>query len=165
VTSLLCPELEDLKSRAGVFEEVSVVLSGLQLDRRQTTEHLEMLGGEPQLFFHARHSTRIGRLFGPQDFALGFAEATVISDGLCAVLRAIRISRKRLRMDNDPYTIVGVVLLDSPPGTTVAKDVEVWVTSGSAGILIETRAKREGGARGNRTAETWHRCKRGLRRD
>src|ERR1700674_4934703 len=29
------------------------------------------------------------------------------------------------------------------------------------GSLSETRAKREGGARGNRTAETWHRCNAG----
>jgi len=31
------PELEDLKSRADIFNEVSVVLAGYQLDRRQTT--------------------------------------------------------------------------------------------------------------------------------
>jgi len=81
----------------------------------------------------------IGRLFGPQDFALGFAEATVISDGLWR--RSYggdpNILGKRLRMDNDPYTIVGVVPAGfRHPGTTVAKDVEVWVTCGSAGILI-----------------------------
>jgi putative ABC transport system permease protein len=78
----------------------------------------------------------IGRLFGPQDFALGFAEATVISDGLWR--RSYggdpNILGKRLRMDNDPYTIVGVVPAGfRHPGTTVAKDVEVWVTCGFSG--------------------------------
>src|SRR5580704_8949496 len=68
------PEWEDLKARAGVFEEVSVVWAGSTnlTGARQQPERLELLGVPPQ----------IGRLFGSQDFALGFAEAAVISDGL-----------------------------------------------------------------------------------
>jgi ABC-type antimicrobial peptide transport system, permease component len=60
----------------------------------------------------------------------------VISDGLWR--RSYggdpNILGKRLRMDNDPYTIVGVVPAGfRHPGTTVAKDVEVWVTCGFSG--------------------------------
>ena len=128
------PELEDLKSRAGVFEEVSVVLSGpTNLTGAKQPEHLEMLEVSPNYFSMLGTTPEIGRLFGPQDFALGFAEATVISDGLWR--RSYggdpNILGKRLRMDNDPYTIVGVVPAGfRHPGTTVAKDVEVWVTCG-----------------------------------
>ena len=128
------PELEDLKSRAGVFEEVSVVLSGpTNLTGAKQPEHLEMLEVSPNYFSMLGTTPEIGRLFGPQDFALGFAEATVISDGLWR--RSYggdpNILGKRLRMDNDPYTIVGVVPAGfHHPGTTVAKEVEVWVTCG-----------------------------------
>jgi predicted permease len=131
------PELEDLKSRAGVFEEVSVVLSGpTNLTGAKQPEHLELLEVSPNYFSMLGTTPEIGRLFGPQDFALGFAEATVISDGLWR--RSYggdpNILGKRLRMDNDPYTIVGVVPAGfRHPGTTVAKDVEVWVTCGFSG--------------------------------
>jgi predicted permease len=131
------PELEDLKSRAGVFEEVSVVLSGpTNLTGGKQPEHLEMLEVSPNYFSMLGTTPEIGRLFGPQDFALGFAEATVISDGLWR--RSYggdpNILGKRLRMDNDPYTIVGVVPAGfRHPGTTGAKDVEVWVTCGFSG--------------------------------
>jgi len=131
------PELEDLKSRAGVFEEVSVVLSGpTNLTGAKQPEHLEMLEVSPNYFSMLGTTPEIGRLFGPQDFALGFAEATVISDALWR--RSYggdpNILGKRLRMDNDPYTIVGVVPAGfRHPGTTVAKDVEVWVTCGFSG--------------------------------
>jgi predicted permease len=128
------PELEDLKSRAGIFEEVSVVFSAsTNLTGGKQPERLELLGVSPNYFSMLGASPQIGRLFGPQDFVLGFAEAAVISDGLWR--RSYggdpNILGKRLRMDNDPYTIVGVLPAGfRHPGTTVAKDVEVWVTCG-----------------------------------
>ena len=131
------PELDDLKSRADIFNEVSVVFAGsTDLTGGKQPEHLEMLEVSPNYFSMLGTTPEIGRLFGPQDFALGFAEATVISDGLWR--RSYggdpNILGKRLRMDNDPYTIVGVVPAGfRHPGTTVAKDVEVWVTCGFSG--------------------------------
>src|SRR5713101_6112283 len=128
------PELEDLKSRADIFNEVSVVFAGsTDLTGGKQPEHLEMLEVSPNYFSMLGTTPEIGRLFGPQDFALGFAEATVISDGLWR--RSYggdpNILGKRLRMDNDPYTIVGVVPAGfRHPGKTIARDVEVWVTCG-----------------------------------
>ena len=132
------PELEDLKSRAGVFEEVSVVVSGPTnlTGARQQPERLELLEVSPNYFSMLGTTPEIGRLFGPQDFALGFAEATVISDGLWRRSYGAdpNIIGKRLRMDNDPYTIVGVVPAGfRHPGKTIARDVEVWVTCGFSG--------------------------------
>jgi len=128
------PELEDLKSRAGIFEEVSVVFSAsTNLTGGKQPERLELVGVSPNYFSMLGASPQIGRLFGPQDFVLGFAEAAVISDGLWhrSYGGDPNILGKRLRMDNDPYTIVGVVPAGfRHPGTTVAKDVEVWVTCG-----------------------------------
>jgi predicted permease len=129
--------LEDLKSRAGVFDEVSVVVSGpTDLTGGEQPEHLEMLEVSPNYFSMLGTTPEIGRLFGPQDFALGFADATVISDGLWR--RSYggdpNILGKHLRMDNDPYTIVGVLPAGfRHPGKTIAGDVEVWVTCGFSG--------------------------------
>src|SRR5580658_6169952 len=129
------PELEDLKSRAGVFEDVSVVVSGSTnlTGARQQPERLELLEVSPNYFSMLGAPPQIGRLFGSQDFALGFAEAAVISDGLWR--RSYggdpNILGKRLQLDNDPYTIVGVLPPGfRHPGKTVARDVEVWVTCG-----------------------------------
>ncbi len=132
------PELEDLKSRAGVFEEVSVVVTASTnlTGARQQPERLELLGVSPNYFSMLGASPQIGRLFGSQDFALGFAEAAVISDGLWR--RSYggdpNILGKRLKLDNDPYTIVGVLPAGfRHPGKTIARDVEVWVTCGFSG--------------------------------
>ena len=131
------PELEDLRSRAGIFKDVSVVFPGsTDLTGAKQPERLELLEVSPNYFSMLGITPEIGRLFGPQDFALGFAEATVISDGLWR--RSYggdpNILGKRLRLDNDPYTIVGVVPAGfRHPGTTDAKDVEVWVTCGFSG--------------------------------
>jgi predicted permease len=131
------PEFEDLKSRAGVFEGVSALVSGpTDLTGGKQPEHLEVLEVSPNYFSMLGASPQIGRLFGPQDFALGFAEATVISDGLWR--RSFggdpNILGKRLWMDNDPYTIVGVAPAGfRHPEATVANDVEVWVTCGFSG--------------------------------
>src|SRR3954451_2980232 len=84
-----------------------------------------MLGATPEL----------GRLFGHQDFALGFAPSVVISDALWR--RSYGgdpgVLGRSLRLDNDLYTIVGVL---SPgfrnPGSTNPA-VEVWVTCGFSG--------------------------------
>ena len=129
------PELEDLKSRAGVFEEVSVVFptSANLTGAKQEPERLEALGVSPNYFTMLGASPQIGRLFGSQDFALGFAEAAVISDGLWR--RSYggnpNILGKRVNLDIDPYTIVGVLPAGfRHPGKTIARDVEVWVTTG-----------------------------------
>src|ERR1700733_12321031 len=129
------PEWEDLKARAGVFEEVSVVWVGSTnlTGARQQPERLELLEVSPNYFSMLGTPPQIGRLFGSQDFALGFAEAAVISDGLWR--RSYggdpNILGKRLKLDNDPYTIVGVLPAGfRHPGKTVARDVEVWVTCG-----------------------------------
>jgi len=78
-------------------------------------------------------SAHIGRVFGPGDEAQGFAEAVVISDSLWArgFGRDPGILGRKLQLDNDPYTIVGVLPPGFRyPGITVATDVEIWVTCG-----------------------------------
>jgi putative ABC transport system permease protein len=127
-------EFEDLKSRAGVFENVSVVWPvSVNLTGAEKPQRLELMVVSPNYFSMLGSTPQIGRLFGPQDFALGFATAAVISDGLWRRSFGAdpNILGRNLRLDNDLYSIVGVLPPDfRHPGKTVAKDVEIWATAG-----------------------------------
>ncbi len=127
-------EFEDLKSRAGVFEDVSVVWPvSVNLTGAKEPQRLELMVVSPNYFSMLGATPQLGRLFGSQDFALGFATAAVISDGLWRRSFGAdpNILGRSLRLDNDLYTIVGVLPPDfRHPGKTVAKDVEVWGTAG-----------------------------------
>lgn len=128
------PEWKDLQTRPGVFEDVVLVGGGsVNLTGAKEPQRLEFVNVTPNYFTMLGARPEKGRLFGPQDFALGFAEAAVISDGLWR--RAFgtdpNILGRRIRLDNDLYTIVGVLPPSfRHPARTVATDVEVWLTSG-----------------------------------
>jgi macrolide transport system ATP-binding/permease protein len=63
------PELEDLKSRADIFDEVSVVYGGsTNLTGGKRPERLELLEVSPNYFSMLGTTPEIGRLIGPQDF-------------------------------------------------------------------------------------------------
>jgi predicted permease len=128
------PEWKDLQTRPGVFDDVVLIGGGsVNLTGSKEPERLEFVNVTPNYFTMLGARPQIGRLFGPQDFALGFAEAAVISDGLWrrGFGKDPNILGKGVRLDNDLYTIVGVLPPEfRHPGRTVATDVEVWLTSG-----------------------------------
>ena len=131
------PELEDLRNRAGVFKDVSTIASASEnLTGPGHPERLEFMVTHPNYFSMLGATPQIGRLFGPQDFALGFAPVAVISDGLWR--RSYGADRnvigRTVRLDNDPYTIVGVLPPGfRHPGRTVSGNVEVFQTAGFSG--------------------------------
>jgi len=131
---LSVPELDDLRTRAGVFDQVTATQSGpTNLTGGERPQHLELLEVSPNYFSMLGTSAHIGRVFGPGDEAPGFAEAAVISDSLWArgFGRDPGVLGRRLQLDNDPYTIVGVLPPGfRHPGRTVATDVEIWITAG-----------------------------------
>jgi putative ABC transport system permease protein len=131
---LSVPEFDDLRSRAGVFEQVAVTQGGpSNLTGGDRPQHLELLEVSPNYFSMLGTSAQIGRVFGPGDEAQGFAEAAVISDRLwtSAFGRDPGILGRKMQLDNDPYTIVGVLPPGfRHPGSTVSTDVEVWNTTG-----------------------------------
>lgn len=128
------PELLDFEQRAGVFEDISsawpVSANLTGSDRPERVEamavganYFAMLGANPQL----------GRVFGPQDRTPGFADATILSDGLWKRLFGgdPHILGKKLRLDTDLYTVVGVMPPGfRHPGRTLQGNVEVWITAG-----------------------------------
>jgi len=128
------PELDDLRNRAGVFEEVAAIGGGsVNLTGAKQPERLEFIVTTPNYFSMLGTTPQIGRLFGGQDFALGFAPAAVISDGLWRRSYGAdpNVLGRAVRLDNDPYTIVGVLPPGfRHPGTTIARDVEVFLTAG-----------------------------------
>jgi putative ABC transport system permease protein len=128
------PEFEDLQSRTAVFRDVSVTWPvSVNLTGAKEPQRLELLVVSPNYFSLLGAKPQIGRLFGTEDDALGFATAAVISDGLWR--RAFgadpAILGRDLRLDNDLYNVVGVLPPNfRHPGKTVAKDVEVYGTAG-----------------------------------
>src|SRR5437764_8107798 len=78
-------ELDDLRTRAGVFDQVTAINGGpSNLTGGDHPQHLEILEVSPNYFSMLGTSAHIGRVFGPGDEAPGFAEASVISDSLLA---------------------------------------------------------------------------------
>jgi putative ABC transport system permease protein len=131
---LSVPELDDLRTRAGVFDQVTATQGGpTNLTGGERPQHLELLEVSPNYFSMLGTSAHIGRVFGPGDEAPGFAEAAVISDSLWAsgFGRDPGVLGRRLQLDNDPYTIVGVLPPGfRHPGRTVTTNVEIWITAG-----------------------------------
>lgn len=128
------PELDDLRRRAAVFDAVSVVFpASTNLTGAKAPERLELLGVSPTYFAMLGVRAQLGRVFGQEDVARGFSQTAVISDGLWrrAYGADPSVLGRNLRLDNDLYTIVGVVGRDfRHPGRTVAQDVDVWAAAG-----------------------------------
>jgi putative ABC transport system permease protein len=130
---LSVPELDDLRLRAGIFEQVSAINAGdTNLTGAERPQRHQVAVVSPNYFSMLGASAHIGRVFGPSDEVPGFAEAAVISDSLWAsgFGRDPGILGRKVQLDNDPYTIVGVLPPGfRHPGTTVT-DVEIWVACG-----------------------------------
>jgi len=128
------PELKDLQESSGAFEQVSAVWPvDANLTGSDRPERIELLGVSPNYFSLLGASARLGRVFGQQDWAPGFAEAVVISDGLWRRLFAAdpQVLGRKVYLDNDPYTIVGVMPPEfRHPGRTLHNEVDVWATAG-----------------------------------
>ncbi len=128
------PELDDLQTQAGVFEDVTPIFEGSEnLTGAKQPERLEAVNGSFSYFSMLGVTPQIGRLFGPQDFALGFAPVAVISDGLWrrAYGADPNVLGRTLLLDNDPITIIGVLPRGfRHPGPTVSGDVDVFGAGG-----------------------------------
>ena len=128
------PELDDLRTRAGVFDQVTAIQGGpTNLTGGERPQHLELLEVSANYFSMLGTSAHIGRVFGPGDDVPGFAEAIVISDSLWArgFGRDPGVLGRKIQLDNDPYTIVGVLPPGfRHPGLAVATDIEVWTAVG-----------------------------------
>ena len=128
------PELDDLRTRAGVFDEVTAIQGGpTNVTGGERPQHLELLEVSANYFSMLGTSAHIGRVFDPRDDVPGFGEAIVISDSLWArgFGRDPGVLGRKMQLDNDPYTIVGVLPPGfRHPGRTASTDIEIWLTCG-----------------------------------
>lgn len=124
------PELEDLQTRAGVFEDVTPIFEGSEnLTGGQKPERVEAVNGSFSYFSMLGVTAQIGRLFGPQDVVPGVGSGMVISDGLWRRSYAAdpSVVGRTIRIDGDPFTIIGVLPRGfRHPGPTTSGDVEVF---------------------------------------
>jgi predicted permease len=131
------PELDDLLTRAGVFDDVTPIFEGSEdVTGGRRPERVEGVNGSFSYFSLLGVTPQLGRLFGPQDFVPGFADKAVISDGLWrrAYGADPNVVGRILRLDNDPVTIIGVLPpAFRHPGPTVAGDAEVFCAFGMTG--------------------------------
>src|SRR5436309_4234002 len=142
------PELDDLQTRAGVFEDVTPIFEGSEnLTGAGQPERVEGVNGSFSYFSMLGVIPQIGRLYGPQDFAPGFAPIAVISDGLWrrAYGADPNVLGRTIRIDNDPLTIIGVLPRGfRHPGPTTSGDAEVF---GAGGFSADPFPTPAGGTR------------------
>ena len=128
------PELDDLQTRSGVFEDVTPIFEGSEdVTGAGQPERVEGVNGSFSYFSMLGVTPQIGRLFGPQDFVPGFAAEAVISDGLWrrAYGADPNVVGGTIRIDNDPLTIIGVLPRGfRHPGPTTSGDAEVFCAGG-----------------------------------
>jgi predicted permease len=128
------PELDDLLTRASVFEDVSPIYEGSEnLTGGKQPERVDGVNGSFSYFSMLGVVPQIGRLFGPQDYAPGFAPLAVISDGLWhrAYGADPNVIGRTIRIDGDPFTIIGVLPRGfRHPGPTTSGDAEVFCPFG-----------------------------------
>src|SRR5437763_3574460 len=131
------PELEDLQTRAGVFEDVTPIFEGSEdVIGAGQPERIESVNGSFSYFSLLGVTPQVGRLFGPQDFVPGFSDRVVISDALWrrAYGADPNIVGRTVRIDNDPQTIIGVLPPGfRHPGPTISGDVEKFGAAGFVG--------------------------------
>ncbi len=143
------PELQDLRDRSGVFEQVSATWPvDANVTGSARPERIEMMCVGTDYFAMLGATAQVGRLLGAEDKADGFAESVVISDGLWRRLFGAdpKVLGTRVRADNDVYVVVGVMPPGfRHPGKTVAGDVDLWSTAGFSANPFPnppTRARR-----------------------
>ena len=140
------PELWDLQDRSGVFQDISAVApSSSAVGGGDRTVRAESLVTSPDYFTLLGAKPELGRVYTQQDAAPGFLDLVVISNGFWRRYYGSdpRIIGRKMRLDSDMYTIVGVMPAGfRHPGPTLDTDVEVWVATGFNGRPFPVPAVR-----------------------
>ena len=106
------PEIADYRARAGVFEAVAGVYPvNANLTGVDEPERIEGVLSSANFFTLLGVEAQLGRVFTEADETPGNADLVVISDELWARRfgRDPGVIGRRIRLDDDPYTIIGVL--------------------------------------------------------
>lgn len=131
------PELHDFQ-RSGIFEYASTIGGGdVNLTGASQPERIRFLNVNPNYFALLGVKPQLSRSFNPEDQTPGFTLEAILSDGLWkrAFAGDPRILGKSLRLDNDLYTVIGVMPagFHDPGRTAEERNIEIWLASGFAG--------------------------------
>src|SRR5215472_5985470 len=130
------PELWDFRDRSGVFDEISAVWPiSANLTGGDRPERVEAVAVSWNYFHLLGARVQMGRAFDRQEDTPGFADGAILSDSCWQRLfgRDAQILGRKLRIDNDLYTVIGVMPPGfRHPGRTLQGDVEIWITAGFA---------------------------------
>src|ERR1043166_7829345 len=132
------PEFEDLRQHSDIFEQITVFFPApTALTGGERVERVEMLGTSPSYFDMLRAKPALGRAYTQADWVPGVVDGVVISDALWK--RQFggdpNVIGKRIRLDEDGYTIIGVMPPDfRHPGKGLIGDVELWRAAGFAAL-------------------------------
>ena len=154
------PELWDFQQRSGVFDQISVVWPiSADLSGGDRPERIEALATSPNYFTLLGAQPRIGRVYTDQDSVPGFIDGVILSDGFWRREFGAdpNILGKKVRLDNDPYTVLGVMPPSfRHPGRTLQTDVDAWIAAGydANPFPHPARARLKNDSRRNRAFET-----------
>jgi putative ABC transport system permease protein len=139
------PELFDYRDRAGVFEDVSGLYPiNVNLTEVDEPERIEALLVSPSYFSILGADAALGRTFQTDDYQPGITEIVVISDGLWRRRFGAdpNILGKKIRLDNDLFTIVGVMPQGfHHPGRGLQGEAEMWAPTGFAATPFQPPAR------------------------
>src|SRR5690349_10309059 len=130
------PELIDPTDSAGLLTQLSALIPvSTALAGGDRVERIELLGTSPNYFELLEAKAALGRVYTQAEWRPGFLDGVVISDALWH--REFggdpQVIGKRIRVDEDPYTIIGVMPPEfRHPGNTSSSDVDIW---GAAGFI------------------------------
>jgi putative ABC transport system permease protein len=131
------PELYDLSERSGVFEQISATFpSSGALSGNDKVERILLIGTSPNYFELLGATPALGRTYTQSEWLPGFLDGVVISDGLWKSQFGSdpHIIGRKVRVDEDPYTVIGVMPPDfRHPSFTDVGDIEMWTAAGFTG--------------------------------
>src|SRR5690242_20031088 len=131
------PEMDDLLTRSGVFEDVTPIFEGSEnLTGVEQPERVEGVNTSFTYFSMLGVTAQIGRLYGRQDFVPGVAPVVVISDGLWRRTYGAdpQVIGHTILIDGDPLTILGVLPRGfRHPGLTTSGEADVFAAFGFSG--------------------------------
>ncbi len=131
------PELYDVSERSGVFEQVSAMFpSSGALSGEGKVERILLIGTSPNYFDLLGTAPALGRVYTQSEWVPGFLDGVVISDALWKRRFGSDpdIIGRKVRVDEDPYTVIGVMPSDfRHPANSDVGDIDMWTAAGFTG--------------------------------
>ncbi len=145
-TGMSGAELFDYRDRAGVFDQISGIYPvNANITWVDQPERVEALLVDANYFTLLGAKAQLGRVFQQEDYNPGIAEIAVISDSLWKRRYGSDPNAlgKKFRLDNDLYTIVGVMPPGfRHPGQVIQTDADVWAPAGWIGSPFNNPPRR-----------------------